>query len=310
MDKIFFVGMIIGLTSRLIMLNLDQKQYPSQPNILVSQTVLAIVASSLGALLIPALMNRSYTSITFLSLAAEQFRQVRSNRRDTLQSLEETQLIKRGNSYIEEIARTYEVRNYMCIVTSFLTVALFYILSGEFNIDDNTGIIISAIAGICITLILKKLLLRKSIGDIAEVSIVDISFVNETILKVGSLQGITNIGLKTDRERYLKDGIGIEIKPKDDSYENAGVLNYPGQREAICYNVYSRLGVLREDDEPVFTPIPRKDPNTQSIFVTFIPIEKDEQKVIEAVKSCPILASSKGKNISLKDLKILRKENE
>ena len=47
MDRIFFIGIIIGVISRIIMLNLDQKQYPSQPNILVSQIVLAFVASSL-----------------------------------------------------------------------------------------------------------------------------------------------------------------------------------------------------------------------------------------------------------------------
>ncbi|MCQ7020451.1 YIEGIA family protein, partial [Clostridioides difficile] len=63
------------------------------------------------ALLDPAIINRSYTSITFLSLAAEQFRQVRANRRNTLQNLEEVQLVKRGAAFIEEIARTYEERN-------------------------------------------------------------------------------------------------------------------------------------------------------------------------------------------------------
>ena len=310
MDKIFFVAMIIGVISRLIMLNLDQKQYPSQPDILVSQIVLAFVASSLGALLIPALVDRSYTSITFLSLAAEQFRQVRNNRRDTLQSLEGTQLVPRGNSFIEEIARTYEVRNYMCIVTSFLTVSVFYVLDGEFNVDENLALIISTIVGLVIAYILKKSLSRQSIGDIAEVSIVDISFVNESILKVGSLQGITNIGLKKDRERYLKEGVGIEIRPKNNSYINASILNNPGQRQVICYNLYSRLGVLRESNEPVFTPIPRKDPNTQAILIAFIPMEKNEQKVIEAVKSSPILASARGKNLSLKNLSIIGKENE
>ena len=310
MDKIFFVAMIIGIMSRLIMLNLDQKQYPSQPDILVSQIVLAFVASSLGALLIPALVNRSYTSITFLSLAAEQFRQVRNNRRDTLQSLEGTQLVPRGNSFIEEIARTYEVRNYMCIVTSFLTVSVFYVLDGEFNVDENLALIISTIVGLVIAYILKKSLSRQSIGDIAEVSIVDISFVNESILKVGSLQGITNIGLKKDRERYLKEGVGIEIRPKNNSYINASILNNPGQRQVICYNLYSRLGVLRESNEPVFTPIPRKDPNTQAILIAFIPMEKNEQKAIEAVKSSPILASARGKNLSLKNLSIIGKENE
>ena len=310
MDKIFFVAMIIGIMSRLIMLNLDQKQYPSQPDILVSQIVLAFVASSLGALLIPALVDRSYTSITFLSLAAEQFRQVRNNRRDTLQSLEGTQLVPRGNSFIEEIARTYEIRNYMCIVTSFLTVSVFYILDGEFNVDENTALIISTIVGLVIAYILKKSLSRQSIGDIAEVSIVDISFVNESILKVGSLQGITNIGLKKDRERYLKEGVGIEIRPKNNSYINASILNNPGQRQVICYNLYSRLGVLRESNEPVFTPIPRKDPNTQAILIAFIPMEKNEQKAIEAIKSSPILASARGKNLSLKNLSIIGKENE
>ena len=126
MDKVFFIGIVVGLISRLIMLNLDQKQYPTQPNVLLSQLVLAFVASSLGALLVPALIERSYTSITFLSLAAEQFRQVRENRRNTFQNLEDSQLVKRGNAFIEEIARTYEVRNYMCIVTSFLTSRLYY----------------------------------------------------------------------------------------------------------------------------------------------------------------------------------------
>ena len=127
------------------MLNLDQKQYPTQPNILVSQIVLAFVASSLGALLVPALIERSYTSITFLSLAAEQFRQVRENRRNTLQNLEDSQLVKRGNSFIEEIARTYEVRNYMCIVTSFLTVGNVYLIVSEFKLNNNTSIVISTI---------------------------------------------------------------------------------------------------------------------------------------------------------------------
>lgn len=50
MDKIFFIGIIIGILSRLIMLHLDQKQYPTEPNILLSQLVLAFVASALGSL--------------------------------------------------------------------------------------------------------------------------------------------------------------------------------------------------------------------------------------------------------------------
>ena len=39
MDKIFLIGIVIGILTRLIMLNLEQKQYPTQPNVLISQLV-------------------------------------------------------------------------------------------------------------------------------------------------------------------------------------------------------------------------------------------------------------------------------
>ena len=307
MDKIFFIGLAIGLISRVIMLNLDQEQYPTQPNMLLSQLVLAFVASSLGALLVPALIERSYTSITFLSLAAEQFRQVRANRRNTLQNIEDLQLVTRGNSFIEEIARTYEVRNYMCIVTSFLTVGMFYLLKSETNMTEMPNLILSTVSGLILALLLKRVLRRQSIGDIADVVPAEISFVDGSIMKIGELQGITNIGLEVDRERYLNKGIGIEIIPKDKNYTNAGILFDPGQRQAIVYNLYSRLGLLREFNEPAFVPLPRRNPKNESLMVAYIPMEKDPDKVIAAVKSCPILASAKGKNLSLKNYTIGKK---
>ena len=301
MDKIFFIGIIIGLITRIIMLNLDQKQYPTQPNILISQLVLAFVASALGALLVPALIERSYTSITFLSLAGEQFRQVRENRRDTLTEIEEKELVKRGNAFIEEIAKTYEVRNYMCIISSFFTVGTYYLVTSEFNMNQNISLWVSTGAGILLAFILKRIIRRDCIGDIADVKIVGISFVNESILKVGDLSGITNVGLKKDRDRILKHGVGIEIIPKNKSYINASIIQDPGQRQAIVYNLYSRLGLYRQKNEPVFTPLPRRNPKNESIVIAYLPIEKNEQAVIQVVKSSPIVSSARGKNIALKN---------
>lgn len=309
MDKIFFIGIIIGVLSRLVMLNLDERQYPTQPNVLVSQILLAFVASSLGALLIPALIERSYTSVTFLSLAAEQFRQVRNNRRDTLQSLESFQMVPRGNSFIEDIARTYEIRNYMCIVTSFLTVASYYILNSEFKVRDPIALIISSLFGIILAYVLRKNVSRDSLGDIAEISIEEVTFVDTSILKVGDFQGITNVGLKEDREMYLKHAVGIKIRPRDNSYKNSSIISYLGQRQVICYNLYSRLGILKDITDPAFTPIPRKNPKNQCLYLAFFPTEKDERKIIEALKSCPILDSARGKNIALYNMKIQRKES-
>ena len=308
MDKVFFIGIIIGLITRLIMLNLEQKQYPTQPNVLISQLVLAFVASCLGALLVPALIERSYTSITFLSLAAEQFRQVRENRRDTLTELEAKQLVKRGNAFIEEIAKTYEVRNYMCIISSFFTVGFYYLITSEFKVGSNIGLIISTIFGIILAFILKKLLKRDSIGDIADVKIVDVTFENDSILKVGSLSGITNIGLKSERKRFLTRAISIEIIPKDKNYINASIIQDPGQRQTIAYNLYSRLGLYRQKNEPAFTPIPRRNPENESIVIAYLPMEKNEEAIIEAVKSTPIVSSARGKNIALKNYVIGRKE--
>lgn len=308
MDKIFFIGIIIGLITRIIMLNLDQKQYPTQPNILISQLVLAFVASALGALLVPALIERSYTSITFLSLAGEQFRQVRENRRDTLTEIEEKELVKRGNAFIEEIAKTYEVRNYMCIISSFFTVGTYYLVTSEFNMNQNISLWVSTGAGILLAFILKRIIRRDCIGDIADVKIVGISFVNESILKVGDLSGITNVGLKKDRDRILKHGVGIEIIPKNKSYINASIIQDPGQRQAIVYNLYSRLGLYRQKNEPVFTPLPRRNPKNESIVIAYLPIEKNEQAVIQVVKSSPIVSSARGKNIALKNYIIGRKE--
>ncbi|MGL5347326.1 MAG: YIEGIA family protein [Peptostreptococcaceae bacterium] len=307
MDSIFFAGLAIGIISRLIMLNLDQKQYPTQPNVLLTQIVLAFVASALGALLVPALIERSYTSITFLSLAAEQFRQVRENRRDTLQNLEDIQLVQRGDAFIEEIARTYEIRNYMCILTSFFTVGLYYIIVSEFNLSSNVTLIISSACGIILALLLRKMLTRQSIGEIADVVPVEISFVDEFIMQVGELKGITNMGSESDRNRYLSKGLGIEIIPKDKNYINAGILLDPGQRQAILFNIYSRIGLYREENEPAFYPLPRRNPKKESLVIAYIPMEKDIDKLIEAVKSCPILSSSRGKNLGLKNYSIGKK---
>lgn len=307
MEVMFFVGIIVGMSSRIIMLNLDQKQYPTQPNVLLTQIVLAFVASSLGSLLVPALIERSYSSITFLSLAAEQFRQVRSSRRDALHNLEEVQLVKRGDDFIEEIARTYEVRNYMCIITSCVTVGVFHILTAEFGVGELVGQIIGGSSGIILALILRKLLTRKSIGEIADVKIVDITFVNDCIMKIGELKGITNVGLESDRNIYLTRGIGIEIIPKDNSYDNAGILYDSGQRQTIIYNIYSRLDIYRQNDEPAFYPLPRRNPIKESLMIAYVPMEKDIDKLIDAVKSTPILSSATGKNLALKNYKIGKK---
>ena len=42
-------------------------------------------------------------------------------------------------------------------------------------------------------------------------------------------------------------------------------------------------------------------------MIAVVPVDKDINKVIDAVKSCPILSSAKGKNVSLKNYEIGKK---
>ena len=123
-------------------------------------------------------------------------------------------------------------------------------------------------------------------------------------MQVGDLKGITNVGLEKDREKYLSKGLAVEIIPKDKSYTNIGTIYDPGQRQAIIYNIYSRIGILRENNEPAFYPLPRINLKNGSLMIAVVPVDKDINQLIDAVKSCPILSSARGKNISLKNYKI------
>ncbi|MFR3072586.1 MAG: YIEGIA domain-containing protein, partial [Paeniclostridium sp.] len=165
MKGIFLIGILIGIISRIITLKTDRKQYPTEPNMLVSQIVLAIIGSALGAMLVPALMQKSYTSVTFLSLAASQFRQVRHTKRSSLMDMEKSLLVKRGEGYIEEIALTYEVRSYTCILTALTTSSVYHLAKTELYLDEFPSIILGSIAGIALALIFKKLFVRESIGS-------------------------------------------------------------------------------------------------------------------------------------------------
>ncbi|MCG5015123.1 YIEGIA domain-containing protein, partial [Collinsella aerofaciens] len=64
---------------------------------------------------------------TFLALAASQFRDVRNMERNTLNELDQYELVPRGKTYIEGIAIVFEGRNYLVIFVSFLST-LFYLV--------------------------------------------------------------------------------------------------------------------------------------------------------------------------------------
>jgi NhaP-type Na+/H+ or K+/H+ antiporter len=162
MDKYLIViacGVVTGFLARWIMLRSDYRHYPTYPHGQLIHLALGFIAASLGAVAVPAIMKPDYTAVTFLVLAAQQFRDVRNMERENLTKLEETKLIRRGNDYIEGIARVFEARNYLVIFTAFITSLAVHWWGWPYAF---------AVGPICIFLSI-KMMSGNQLGDIVEV---------------------------------------------------------------------------------------------------------------------------------------------
>lgn len=287
---------IMGIIARLYMMKLDYKQYPTYPQGFISHITLGIIAAALGSVAVPALAEKEFSAVTFLALAAQQFRDVRNMERESLDNIESTELVQRGTAYIEDIAKAFEARNYMAILSALSTGIIFYSCNDILKLNIYSSISLSTLTGIIVTMALKKILTREKIGEIADVVIAKIDFEGPLLTVNGVV--IMNIGLSSSKERYLKEGLGVEIIPKDPKH--IGTLANLGQRQAIAHNASVQLGIKKDIDEPDFTPILRRNPKTESILMPIIPIKKDESLLIDIIKNTPVLESAKGKTYYLR----------
>ena len=118
-------GIASGVLARLLMLRTDYRQYPTYLHGKIIHIALGFIASVLGSIAIPSLIEGNITATTFLTVAASQFREVRNMERNTLEQLDQFELVSRGNTYIEGIAVAFESRNYLVIFTSMATTLSF-----------------------------------------------------------------------------------------------------------------------------------------------------------------------------------------
>ncbi len=115
---VIVTGIIMGTTARLITLKIDFRQIPSYPSAYFNNIILGLIASALGSIAIPALLAKDYTAVTFLTLVVTQFREVKKAERESLGKLEYTEYVQRGEAYIDGIAKTFESRNYISLITA------------------------------------------------------------------------------------------------------------------------------------------------------------------------------------------------
>lgn len=269
------LGTLVGFVARLHMLRTDYRQYPTYPHGRVIHLSLGLVAAGLGAVAVPALLEKEFTAITFLALAAQQFRDVRNMERNTLSQLDAMELVPRGPAYIEGIAMVFEGRNYLVILTAFFTT-LATVYGGW-----PAGLLV---AGLMLALD-HKLMAGKLIGHIADVREAPLRF-EGPILHVGDTP-IMNVGLAKNRETILRHGLGFVLTPHDDAA--AVTLANSGQRQAILHDASVILGVYRDEGTPGLIPLARRNLDTGEVAVFILPQRRDPELARRVIERVPVL---------------------
>lgn len=272
------LGIIIGTATRIYMLRTDYRQYPTYLHGKIIHIALGFIAAGLGTLAIPSILEENYTAVTFLTIAASQFREVRNMERNTLTELDNYELVPRGKTYIEGIAIAFESRNYLVIFTSLVTT-LGYLLLNIWG-----GIVIGIIA----FFISKKLMAGGKLRDIVDIEYVEPRF-DGPGLYVDNIY-IMNIGLPERQKEVLRYGMGFILKPK--SFDSRSSVANLGQRQAILHDVSTALGVYRDSGTPALVPLAKRDLDDGRIGVFILPQERDVNKAIEIIGNVPTLENA------------------
>jgi len=272
------VGVIFGVLSRLNMLRTDYRQYPTYPHGRIIHISLGVIAAGLGAVAVPALLDKNYTAVTFLALAAQQFRDVRNMERQSLAKIDDLELVPRGAAYIEGIAMVFEGRNYLVIFSAF-AATLFSILFAWYW---------GVVAGIVSIVIANHFKSGNSLAAIADIAPAPLRLDGPDLF-VGSIY-IMNVGLEDSRRRIAEHGIGFVVKPKNRNCR-VTIANL-GQRQAILHDVSTIFGVYRDSGEPSLVPMAKLDMNDGTLALLLLPQEKDEARMRKALERVPVLESA------------------
>ncbi|MCM3730341.1 YIEGIA family protein [Fictibacillus nanhaiensis] len=284
--NIIITAILIGTFARIITLKEDFRQYPSYPNGYLIHLITGFVSASLGSVALPALLSKNFIAVTFLSLAIQQFRDVRKMEKESLMDLEETEYTYRGKAYIDGIAKTFEARNYFSLVVALVTSITIKIVPFK----GWVGIIIGIAVGLLLLFLLVRISKGKTIGDIAQVKTGKIEVKGSELFVDGMF--ITNqLGSDQAQKLFKEEGMAVVITPNENHFR-INLENF-GQRQAVLFEATRTLGLKRYH----FT---RRDFENGKVVVALVPIKKDMDAFIEVVKKCPLLESVKKPNSVMK----------
>lgn len=286
---IFIVtAIIMGSLARILTIVQDYRQYPSYPNGYLINLVTGVIAAALGAVAVPALLTKNFSAITFLSVAIQQFRDVRKVEKESLKALDNTEYARRGDAYIDGIAKTFEARNYFSLVVALLTEITMHIINSKIMwINILAGVTVGAITFI----ILRRFSKGHSIGDIADVKLGKVE-VRDSELYVDDIFVTNYLGTDNSRKLVQSEAIGAVIYPKAERFRVT--LDNFGQRQAILFEACRTLGVKRYH-------YIRKEYAKGRIAIAIVPLIRDEGAFIETIKKTPLLENVKKNHKIMKD---------
>lgn len=284
-------GTILGTIARISMLRADYRQYPSYPQGYTIHLTLGGVAAFIGSVAIPAVVAEDYAAATFLALAATQFREVRNIERETLQNMESTELVIRGPAYIEGIARIFEARNYLAMLTALVVTLAMTLTERLSEIPVWALALLGAAAGTIAIVLLKRVMEGANVGHLAQVEIAKITFDGPLLTVDGN--PLMNVGSEDARDEYRQHGMAVRVKPRD--IDAKATLSNTGQRQAIAHNAAALLGIRKDVDTPQFTPLVRRNIDTGDLILVIVPFENDQDALLQAVRDTPIIEGARRK---------------
>lgn len=270
-----------GFFARFYMLKRDYRMYPSYPQGWAIHLFLGFIGGLIGAIIVPAFLEKEFPAVSFLLLAAAQFREIRDMERSTLNAMESTEIVKRGAAYIEGIARVFEARNYLAIWVS-LSVA---ITSESLRCLGWWRLLISPVVGVIVAGVLNRLMRGQKIQDIATVELGNITFDGPTLCV--NDKKMKNVGLESTRAVYLERALAALIQPRGPN--SKATLANLGQMQAIIHDVAAMVGVYMDVDEQALGPMVRRDPELGNLHFVMVPSERDEAAFLEAIRRVPVL---------------------
>ncbi|WP_199619209.1 YIEGIA domain-containing protein [Paenibacillus alkalitolerans] len=268
---------IAGTLARALTIKQDYRQYPSHPNGYLIHFVTGALAATLGAFIVPTLMSKNFVAVTFLSLAIQQFREVRKTERESLRDLEGTEFTIRGDSYMDGIAKTFEARNYFALLVAFITSVTMQLLNLPVWIEVAAG----SLAGLLLFVFLRRFTKGKQVKDIATVSQGKIEIKGSELYVDGLL--VTNAaGEEEAKKFFLEEGIAAVIHPREPHLRI--VLEHFGQRQAMLFEAARAIGKKRYSFQNLMEG---------KVIIALVPIVHNFELMKETVLNTPLLESVK-----------------